>query len=91
MKRNLDPNNKIPFVYDLDEDEIDSFYRGAGEATIVVDVALKIQACVYDDLSPRDGEQPAFVEAVARPGTRWMEGTMSCHQFCAFDEGRISR
>ena len=87
MRRNTDPQNRIPFVYDLDPDEVELFYRGAGRATIVVDVSNTIIACVYDDLESRNAE---FLDPIARPGIRWMEGVMSCMQFSTEDEGRIS-
>ena len=87
MKRNTDPRNRLPFVYDLGPDELERFYRGAGQATIVVDITNTIIACVYVEHESRDAE---FIKALALPGTRWMEGVMSCSQFCATDEGRIS-
>ena len=86
MKRNTDPRNRLPFVYDLGPDELERFYRGAGQATIVVDITNTIIACVYVERESRDAE---FIKP--RPArNRWMEGVMSCSQFCATDEGRIS-
>jgi hypothetical protein len=88
MKRNHDPQNKVPFIYDLTDDELDRFYHGAGKATIAVNVALDILACKYDD---RAADDAAFLAALAQPGAKWLEGIMSCSQFCCFDEGRISQ
>jgi hypothetical protein len=92
MKRNTKTRTDMQFVYDLTDKEAEKFYRGSGKATIVVDVANNIIACLYDTeyMHPRPGEEKTLLEAMAQPGTRWMEGIMSCYQFCTTDEGRIS-
>ncbi len=91
MIRDLNETNRMPFVYDLTPDE-DKFYRGTGKATIVVDVANNIIACLYDTeyMTPREGEEAALIAAMAQAGTKWMEGTMSCYQFCCQNEGRLN-
>ena len=87
MKRNYDTANKVQYVYDLTQAELDKFYRGSGEATLVVNLSLDIIVCNY---AGRANDDPAFLAAMAEPGNKWLEGIMSSCQFCCMSEGRIS-
>lgn len=89
-------------VFDLEEDEVEKFYKGAGGATILIDDNDKIIACVYndmldaddiDDLPPNLKYVPSqisdFEKEHIEQSTCIVFGMMSSLQFCVFDSEDI--
>lgn len=71
MKLNNDKKN-LKITYDLSDDELNKFYKGAGEAIIKIDKHKKITSCRYQDRTC-EAENVAAGEGII--------GMMSCTQF----------
>ncbi|MGE3818451.1 MAG: hypothetical protein AB7I30_03385 [Isosphaeraceae bacterium] len=84
MKKNDDLRNRC-LAYDLADDEVTTFYRGSGRATVVLDGNDNIIACYYHQLDelPSDYHVPwSYLKKVYPLAARVTDGMMSCHQFC---------
>lgn len=71
MKFNNDKNN-LKITYDLSDDEMNKFYKDAGEAQITIDEHKQITSCKYKDRT---------CEAEYVAGQQGIVGMMSCGQF----------
>lgn len=77
MILNTHPNNKYK-TFDLTEEELVKFYKGCGNAELLVDKDNNIVTVSYDDRA----EDTYLGSELQIEGRKIISGIFSCTQFC---------